>query len=657
MADSLEITINESPLQTVEISHGARGPAGPAGADGAAGAQGPTGPQGPAGPEGPAGPGGGGGVSDGDKGDITVSSSGATWTIDNNTVSLAKMANVATSTVFYRRSALSGSPEVQTLATLKTDLGLTGTNSGDQTTIVGITGTKAQFDTACSDGNFLYVADIGVSVQALDATLTALAGLTITANSILLGTGADAFSVLDVTANTFAARSSSGNVTAKPITDAAFTVLDDSTVASMVDTLGGASSTGTGGLVRSSAPTLTNPIVGTQSAGDNSTKAASTAYVENAVSTATVGLIDDRGNYDASGNVFPSSGGSGTAGAVLKGDLWTVSVAGTLGGNAVTAGDLVRALVDTPGQTSSNWAITENNIGYVAENAANKDTDGTLSANSDTKYASQKATKTYADTKQPLDATLTAFAALTIAAESLTIGTGADAFSQVTFAANTFPARASTGSLAAKTITDFGLSLVDDADASAGRTTLGLVIGTNVQAYDAELAAIAGLTSAADKGIYFTGSGSAATYDLTSVARTFVAQTTVANMRSNLLLAAARTRTITFSIDAGTAVLTTGVKMYLPKMPFAGTIISWRLIAKESGSVTLDIWKSSSGVPINSDSITASAKPSLSSAQENDSSTLTGWTTSISANDRLAFEIESVTTLTGLTFILEVEAS
>lgn len=35
-----------------------------------------------------------------------------------------------------------------------------GTNSGDQTSIVGITGTKAQFDTACTDGNFLYVGDV-----------------------------------------------------------------------------------------------------------------------------------------------------------------------------------------------------------------------------------------------------------------------------------------------------------------------------------------------------------------------------------------------------------------------------------------------------------------------------------------------------------------
>lgn len=75
---------------------------------------------------------------------------------------------------------------------------------------------------------------------------------------------------------------------------------------------------------------------------------------------------------------------------------------------------------------------------------------------------------------QPLDATLTALSGLTIAANSLTIGTAADTFSQTSFAANTFPARASTGSLEAKTVTDFGLSLVDDADASTARTTLGL---------------------------------------------------------------------------------------------------------------------------------------------------------------------------------------
>ncbi len=87
-----------------------------------------------------------------------------------------------------------------------------------------------------------------------------------------------------------------------------------------------------------------------------------------------IGLLDDRGNHNASGNLFPSGGGSGTAGAILKGDLWTISVAGTLGGVAVTAGDVIRALVDAPSQTVGAWVVTENNLGYVPVNAA-----GTLS--------------------------------------------------------------------------------------------------------------------------------------------------------------------------------------------------------------------------------------------------------------------------------------
>lgn len=65
-------------------------------------------------------------------GDVTTTGTLST-TIANSAVTLAKMANVATASVFYRKTAGTGAPEVQTLATLKTDLGLTGTNSGDQT--------------------------------------------------------------------------------------------------------------------------------------------------------------------------------------------------------------------------------------------------------------------------------------------------------------------------------------------------------------------------------------------------------------------------------------------------------------------------------------------------------------------------------------------
>lgn len=79
-----------------------------------------------------------------------------------------------------------------------------------------------------------------------------------------------------------------------------------------------------------------------------------------------------------------------------------------------------------------------------------------------------------------------------------------------------------------------GRSLIGAANYAAMRTLLGLVPGTDVQAYDADLAAIAGLTSGANLGIYFTGVGAAATYSLTAAGRALLDDADAAAQRTTL---------------------------------------------------------------------------------------------------------------------------
>lgn len=191
--------------------------------------------------------------------------------------------------------------------------------------------------------------------------------------------------------------------------------------------------------------------------------------------------------------------------------------------------------------------------------------------------------------------------------------------------------------------------------------------GAGAAITDPELLAIMGVTSAADKGFHFTGSGTGATHDLSAFARTILDDPDAATARGTLELANVKRRTIILSANTGdpdTPLSTGGVSGAEVIMPVAGTIVGWRAVLRpitgESvGSVGLDVWKKAAtgGWPTNSDSITASAKPSITTATENASTTLTGWTTSVAAGDKVALEVESVTNAYAITLAVDVEVS
>ena len=173
---------------------------------------------------------------------------------------------------------------------------------------------------------------------------------------------------------------------------------------------------------------------------------------------------------------------------------------------------------------------------------------------------------------------LTAFRSLTAAADALPYFTGATTMSTTT-------------------LSSFGRTLIDDADAGSARTTLGVAIGTNVQAWDAgldavaaisstgfmvrsnnasdtwinrtitvgshftvsngsgtagnpviglgdvELLALASVTSAADKLPYFTGLGTAAVTNFSAFGRTLVDDADAGSARTTLGLGLAALET------------------------------------------------------------------------------------------------------------------
>ena len=115
---------------------------------------------------------------------------------------------------------------------------------------------------------------------------------------------------------------------------------------------------------------------------------------------------------------------------------------------------------------------------------------------------------------------------------------------------------------------------------------------------------------------------------------------------------------IVFDFDGGASNIEADLKARV-QVPFACTIQEATLVADTTGSIVVDVWKDSYAnyPPTVADTITSSAKPTLSSAQKYQDATLTGWTTSISAGDFLIANVDSASGINNAVLTLKVQRS
>lgn len=112
---------------------------------------------------------------------------------------------------------------------------------------------------------------------------------------------------------------------------------------------------------------------------------------------------------------------------------------------------------------------------------------------------------------------------------------------------------------------------------------------------------------------------------------------------------------IEFVIDGGGSALATGLKGYL-EVPFACTLLTWKLVSPQTGSATLDIFSDPyASFGANTSMVGAGTKPSLTAANKN-TSVPVGWTSVlVPAGNLIGFNLSAVSGLNQLSISLKVQ--
>lgn len=500
----------------------------------------------------------------------TSAAAGLAKVSSNDTTAAVLSSKIVGSSTLTVSETNDGSNETLTLATTglqpldATLTALAGVSvSADQ--LIYATGSDAFATTGLSsagrallDDNDAAAMRTTLSAQEADATLTALAGVSVSADQMIYATGSDAFATTGLSAagrallddaDAAAQRTTLGLGTAATSASSAFLASASPSVSSGTLTLTSSGLTFSDGSTQTSASSGGSSGITVQDEGSslstlgtslNFVGAGVTASGTGATKTITISgggggsmsnLSDDSspqlsGDLDLNGNDIVTTSNAnldlapnGTGYVVVKGNTNPGKIMFEC--EAGSHGVSIAGVAHSYGQSYTLTLPTSLSAGALYTSSGGQLSTGDLPVADGGTGASNSA-----NARQNLgleigtdilayDAGLNSIAGLTTAADKMIYTTGSDTY-------------------AVTTITAAGRAILDDADAAAQRTSLGLAIGSDVQAYDAGLNSIAGLSTSADKMIYTTGSDTYAVATLSSTARNLLDDGDVATMRTTL---------------------------------------------------------------------------------------------------------------------------